>query len=607
MSSGIQFNNLVGMDSRISEVEQLLAMEELNTIRVVGLWGMDGLGKSTLARTCYERLKTLHREMKFHFVDKIYETCSSGDKSYLVEGLIQEMYSKLLSESCLTWDDVNVDYRRARLSRLKVFVVLDDVQTLSQVEQFFLGEASKLLKLFSKGSRIIITSRNRRVLDYVTAEIYPVEQLNDADSLRLFKLHALGPGSVQDDRIMSHQVIAYCKGIPLALKVLGVRLLPKDKKYWESFVCKLGHNQEAGVYHVLRRGYDELGDDNKRLFLDIACFFSGSLKSLLKKYMETFYSSSLSRIEDLVSWSLLISNSDETQGDIVVVHTLLREMAWNIVNEEENIGKRTRLKDPGDIRNLLTIREGDRATQGIYLDLSKAEDMHLKDTAFKGMESLRWLDFSWPKCDGYGNPRIKLSEGDLKSLPNELRGLHWDQFPSTSLPSCFSPKKLAYLVITRSPIEKCWKRDQPKLEYLMLLSLSGCEKLTAIPNLLHCSNLEHLLLSGCKSLIELPETIQCLVKLVRLDARDCEKLERVPSRLNSKSLKQLLLSNCPNLTRCPEVNSVQLQALDLEGTPIISLPNSIYKFKQNAQRPAGQRYPTNLRIVGCASVTEVSS
>ncbi|CAN1770957.1 Disease resistance-like protein DSC1 [Linum perenne] len=586
MSSAIEFNNLVGMASRISEVDRLLAMDATDdAIRIVGLWGMGGLGKSVLARACYERLKGLHREeMKFHFVDKINETC---DKQYLIEGLVHEMYSTLLSESYLTWDDVGVDYRRARLCRLKVFVVLDDVQTPSQLEQFFLGEALSLVKLFAAGSRIIITTRNQRVINYVKAEMYPVEHLNDVQSLQLFKMHAFQPaGSVQDDdriRIndLSRKVVAYCKGNPLALTVLGGRLLPKDKTYWESFLCKLGKIQLPGIYRVLKRSYDELGDDDKRLFLDVACFFHGIWKTSLVKYMGTSYSSSYSRIEDLTGKSLLISEK-KIQGEVVVVHSLLREMAWNIVNEEENTGKRSRLNDPRDIHYLLTVREGDRATQGIQLDLSKAENMDLKANAFIGMDSLRWLDFAWPKCVELGNRKIKLVDGELRYLPNELRGLYWDQFPSSSLPPAFSPQKLAYLVVSHSPIEKCWKRDQlqPKLEYLMLLSLSNCENLTTIPNLTSCSNLELLLLRGCKSLIDLPAAVQSLVKLVSLDARDCQNLKSVPSRLNSKSLKQLLLSNCPNLTRCPEVNSVQLQALDLDGTPINSLPNAIYKVTE---------------------------
>ncbi|CAN1276240.1 Disease resistance-like protein DSC1 [Linum perenne] len=586
MSSGIEFNKLVGMNSRVFDVEQMLAMDEhSSTIRIVGLWGMGGLGKSTLARTCYERLKRVNaKEMRFHFIDKINETY---DKPYLIEGLVQELYSTLLSESRLTRGDVNVGYRRARLRRSKVFVVLDDVQTPSQLEQLLLGEALSLVKLFASGSRIIITTRDKMVLEYVKAEMYPVENLNDDESLQLFKMNAFQPVDhfiSHDWNSLSHKVTSYCKGNPLALKVLAGTLLYKDKAYWESFLRKLSEIQEPEIHHVLRRSYGELEKDDKRLFLDIACFFYGTLKSLLIKYMETSYTSSYSRVQDLIDKSLLISNTDNVQGEAVVVHGLLREMAWNIVTEEENIKNRTRFKDSDDVHNLLTIPEvkGIRETQGIQLDLSKAGDMNLKPNAFRGMESLRWLGFAWPKCVGYGNLKIKFLDGELSYLPNELRGLYWDQFPSSSsLPSGFSPQKLAYLILNGSPIHKCWERDQ-KLEHLLLLSLSDCRNLTTVPNLTSSCNLEHILLRGCKTLTDIPATIQSLERLVRLDARDCQNLVNVPSSIESKFLMQLLLSNCPNLTRCPEVDSPEFQALDLDGTPINSLPSStIYNVKQN--------------------------
>ncbi|CAN1233077.1 Disease resistance protein RUN1 [Linum perenne] len=581
MSSGIKFNNLVGIESRVSEVKRLLAMDDPNTSRIVGIFQMGGYGKSTLARACYEEMRRRHgQEMKFHFVEKINET---SDKTSSITELAEKLYSTLLNEEHLASGVVNIGFKVERLLRLKVFVVLDDVQSFSQLQELLLDKALKLTELFSKGSRIIITTRNQGVLNYAKADMYRVKPLNDDESLTLFKLHAFEPGFIRDDRVhMSRDVVTYCQGNPLALKVLGCTLLRKDKKYWKSFLGKLGKIQDQKIHSVLRRSYDELGNDDKRLFLDIACFFYGTMRSLLVKYMDSIHPDSYSRVEDLINKSLLISEGDDkNKGERIVVHDLLREMAWNIVNEEDVIGKRSRLKDHDDINCLLTQEQGDRETQGIRLDLSIAEVMHLKANAFKGMHYLRWLDFGWPQSVGSENRKIQLSDGNLNSLPNALRGFNWDHFPCHFLPSGFSPKKLVYLVIRHSPIQICWEHNQPKLEYLTLLCLSNCENLTTIPSLSHCTNLEHILLSGCKTLTELPQDIQFLKNLVTLDARNCLNLELVPSKLNSKLLKQLLLSNCPKLTSCPKVNSPHLQALDCDGTPIIPIPNSIYKLKRD--------------------------
>ncbi|CAN0892528.1 Disease resistance protein RUN1, partial [Linum grandiflorum] len=480
MSSGVEFSDLVGMDSRVSIVEHRLAMEEQKMSRIVGLWGMGGLGKTTLARTCYERLKLLNKdEMKFHFIEKVNETCN---KPHLAEGIVLQLYSALLSEKNLTRADIDVGYRRERLSRLKVFLVLDDVQTPRQLEQLLLKHATILTKLFAMGSRVIVTTRNYRVLQYAKAKMYHVQHLNGKESLDLFKMHAFEPDSIQDDHMinLSDRVVSHCTGNPLYLKVLGGTLLHKGEAYWESFLEKLGDIREPEIHDVLRRSYDELENNDKRLFLDVACFFSGTLKSLLVKYMDASYTSAYSSLEDLIDKSLLVSSN--VGGETTIgVHSLLRVMAWNIVNDEEDVRKRSRLKDPDDIHKLLTTQE------------------------------------------------------------------------------------------------------QPNLEKLVLLCLSKSANLQTIPDLSSCSNLEHLLLSGCESLTELPASIESLAKLVTLDASDCQSLTSVPSKISSKFLKQLVLSNCPSLTKAPEVvNSAELQSLDLDRTPIDSLPESTFhKVKQD--------------------------
>ena len=47
--------DLVGIDSRIQEVEMLLCLEA-DDVRMVGIWGMGGIGKTTLAKAIYEKI-----------------------------------------------------------------------------------------------------------------------------------------------------------------------------------------------------------------------------------------------------------------------------------------------------------------------------------------------------------------------------------------------------------------------------------------------------------------------------------------------------------------------------------------------------------------------
>ncbi|CAN1728857.1 Disease resistance protein Roq1 [Linum perenne] len=123
--------------------------------------------------------------------------------------------------------------------------------------------------------------------------------------------------------------------------------------YWRSLLSELKLIQNLNVHHILRRSYNKLGVEEKKIFLDVACLLHGISRSRLTAYMVTKYPSAYSKVKDLIGRSLLTCVSDENEKKIVV-HDLLKEMAWNIVNEEPKLHKRSRLVDPDDIHKLLT-------------------------------------------------------------------------------------------------------------------------------------------------------------------------------------------------------------------------------------------------------------
>ncbi|CAN0928162.1 Disease resistance protein RUN1 [Linum grandiflorum] len=626
MSPRVKSANLVGMGSRILEVERLLAMDTLNDTRIIGLWGMGGVGKTTLAKACYERITLSNREIKHLIVSNINENCETHQS---IEEIVHKLYSKLLSENNIDREDLDVNYRRQRLSSLRVFIVLDNVETLQQLEQFALGDVFNLNKVFATGSRILVTTRNRKVLQNAMAKIYNVECLNDEESTRFFSLHAFTPDFPPDNWTgMSRLATSYCKGNPLALKILGGALFGEDMHYWKSFLSGLRQTGKLEIHNILRRSYDKLGTVEKRIFLDVACLLYGVSRSRLIEYMATMYPSSYANVKDLIDRSLLTCVSSGNEEKIVVVHDLLKEMAWNIVNEEPKLGKRSRLVDPDDIRKLLRARdvhkllttsevknwstffnffkaikmvlpsrkkaklvdndwkgsnplEEYRETQGISLNLEKTKGMFLEANAFDDMNSLTFL-----KIWGYveGMKKIHFPYGGLNSLPNGLRWLEWHGYPSKSLPSKFYPQHLVHLIIQESPIKKCWEGyDQPQLVNLVVLDFSYCRNLLAIPNISSSLNLEELLLPECESLVEVPSHVQYLPKLITLNLRDCQNLQRLPSKLDSKLLKHVTMWGCLKVTHCPEIISRELVEFDLLDTSLEELPNAIYNVKQDGK------------------------
>ncbi|CAI0453477.1 unnamed protein product [Linum tenue] len=210
--------------------------------------------------------------------------------------------------------------------------------------------------------------------------------------------------------------------------------------------------------------------------------------------------------------------------------------------------------------------------------------MHLGSDAFLGMDRLRFLKFSWPDSSSSSSKnnartcKIHLSKSGLDSLPHELRMLWWDGFPSSSLPSNFSPNSLVELCIRHSPLAQCWDGVQDFVN-LRWFDLSYCANLIIVPDLSKATHLESLKLTGCKTIVELPSFVEYLDKLTLLDLGACENLEILPPKLDSKHLKHVILYDCRKINQCPEFTS-NWDTLDLRGTPITTLPVAIHKLKE---------------------------
>ncbi|KAH9725100.1 ADP-ribosyl cyclase/cyclic ADP-ribose hydrolase [Citrus sinensis] len=480
-----------------------------------------------------------------------------AEKTGMSAHLRQELLSTLLNDdgNVKIIPNIGLNFESKRLTRKKVLIVFDDVTDRKQIE-FLIGE----LDSFASGSLIIITTRDKQVLINCWADkIYEVKELADADALKLFSRCAFR----QDHPVacymeLTYKIIKYAQGVPLALKVLGLFLSARRKEEWESAITKLETVPHMEIQDVLKISYDGLDYVEQAMFLDIACYFVGANKDFVINYFDAsdfFPEIGLGR---LVDKSLITISCNKIR-----MHDLLQDMGRKIDREAA-------INNPGKCRRLWhhkDVNEGTEAIEGILLDMSKVNEIHLNSSTFKKMPRLRFLKF-------HGENKFKISHFEGEAF-TELRYLYWDGYPSKSLPPVIRLDTLISLQLRESKVEQLWD-GVPNLVNLKEIDLSYSRQLKKLPDLSQARNLENLLLKACSSLVETHSSIQYLSKLVTLDMRLCKNLNSLPSSLCELiSLQRLYLSGCSNLRRIPEsiINLSKLELLHLKNcSKLLSLP-----------------------------------
>ncbi|KAG2665080.1 hypothetical protein I3760_16G113400 [Carya illinoinensis] len=386
----------IGLESHLKDLNTDLGIGRNEITLVIGIYGISGVGKTTIAKAVFYSIGNQFEARCF--------LANVREISNRENGLVK-LQKQLLVDLLGNFGSFNIGNVRAtnvikhRLRSKRVLLILDDVNELCQLKELVGNKY-----WFGPGSRIVIITRDRHLLTYHPVDsTYEVQGLNDNQAIQLFSWHAFK----RDKPVESYEQLTKCiigyanglprvltvlgsalrgksiqewksvlkkyernphkdiyeilkisydgldaNGLPLALTVLGSALYDRSIQQWKSVLKKYERNPHKDIYEILKISYDGLDDDEKNIFLDIACFFKGkSVKYVTKKLDSCRFSSSIG-IARLQEKCLININHDD---HCVEMHDLLQEMGKEIIRQEspKEAGERSRLWFHEDVRHVL--------------------------------------------------------------------------------------------------------------------------------------------------------------------------------------------------------------------------------------------------------------
>ena len=340
------FDELVGMGTHLKKMEPLLCLGS-DEVRMIGIWGPPGIGKTTIARVVYNQLSNSFQLSVFMDNLKANSSRLCSDDYSLKLQLQQQFMSQITDHKDMVVSHLGVVPNR--LKDKKVLVVLDGVDRSVQLDAM-----AKETWWFGRESRIIITTQDHKLLRaHGINHIYKVDFPTNDEALQIFCTYCFGQKSPRDGfEELAREVTRLAGELPLGLSVMGSYFRGMSKQEWTDSLPRLRTSLDADIRSILKFSYDALDDEYKYLFLHIACFFNFEKIHKVEEYLAKNFLEVRQRLNVFVDKSLI---SIDDWG-FIRMHSLLEKLGREIVCKQSmhEPGQRQFLWDEREICDVLT-------------------------------------------------------------------------------------------------------------------------------------------------------------------------------------------------------------------------------------------------------------
>ncbi|XP_035548753.1 disease resistance protein At4g27190-like [Juglans regia] len=479
-------------------------------INVIGLWGMPGVGKTTLIREVAKQVKE----------DKLIDEVALADVTQSqnlrqIQGEIADMLDLKLDAETIRGRAIRL---RERLTKEKrILVILDDIWEKLDLEAIGIDPC--------KGCKVVLVSRQRDLLscDMGVQKDFGIEVLPQKEAWELFEMMAADSVKDPNLRSIATEVAKECDGLPIALATVSKALNNKDLSEWKDALQQLRHpaapehltRMQLTIYSCIELSFRHLeSQEIQYLFLHCA-----------EKDFHIFHQDLLKYCYGLGLFHGINTLEDARNR----LYRQLRNLKDSCLLQDcPHKSKHCHMHDV--VRDVAT------------LIASKDYDMHFKKDG--GLKE-------WPDMDALKRCKaISIGGGDIHQLPNELEcpELRFlcvnGRDRSLQIPDTFfqGMEKLKVLDLTAMKLSSL-PSSLLLLRNLQTLCLDQCE----LGDIFGIGELKNLVVLSLQhsDISTLPREIGLLIRLRLLDLTLCSKLEVIPPNVlsNLVELEELYMGN----------------------------------------------------------------